>query len=104
MTHSTTDQEKAASGEVPVYFESLAGSLIDSARISVMAAMAMLPAVDVPLIVLPGTSEQMAEDEAASVNGCLEQAMEWLDAARAHTVDALAAKGAPPTSLHVVGR
>lgn len=84
---------------VPVFQESMAGALIDSARISVMAALTMLPQLDVPLIVLPGDTEQMAEDAAASVQGCLEQAMDWLDAARAHTV----AAGAPVTSFHVAG-
>ena len=84
---------------VPVFQESMAGALIDSARISVMAALGMLPPRDVPLIVLPGDAEQMAEDAAATAQGCLEQAMEWLDAARVHSV----AAGAPVTSLHVAG-
>lgn len=85
---------------VPVYLESLAGSLIDAARISVMGALAMLPPA--PLIVLPGTTDQEAEDAAATVHGCLEQAMEWLDAARVHAAGQLAAKGAPPTSFHAI--
>ncbi len=88
---------------IPLYFESLAGSLIDSARISVMASLAMLPPPEVPLIILPGSESEMAEDAANSVHGCLEQAMQWLDAARALSAEELAAKGAPPTSLHVVG-
>jgi hypothetical protein len=95
----STEQEAA----VPVYIESIAGSLIDSARISVVAALAMLPPPNAPLIILPGTSDQMADDAAASTHGCLEQAMEWLDAARIHSAGALAAKGAPPTSFHVAG-
>lgn len=85
--------------DVPVFHETMAGALIDSARISVTAALAMLPPPDVPLIVLPGDAEEMAEDAAATVHGCLEQAMEWLDAARVHSV----AAGAPVTSLHVAG-
>lgn len=84
---------------VPVFQESMGGALIDSARISVMAALAMLPPREAPLIILPGTEEQMAGDAAATAEGCLEQAMEWLDAARVHTV----AAGAPVTSLHVAG-
>lgn len=91
-----TDETDAA----PVYLfrESIGAALIDSARISVMAALEMLPSPPAPLIVLPGTPEQEADDAAASVHGCLEQAMEWLDAARVHTV----AAGAPVTSLHAV--
>jgi hypothetical protein len=85
---------------VPVYRETIAGALIDSARISVMAAREMLPAPEVPLIILPGSAEEMAEDSAMSVHGCLDQAMEWLDAARMHTIEA----GAPVTSFHVAGR
>lgn len=88
-----------AESDVPVFQESMAGALIDSARISVMAALSMLPPREAPLIVLPGTEQQMAEDAAAGAEGCLEQAMAWLDAARVHTV----AAGAPVTSLHVAG-
>lgn len=84
---------------VPVFQESMAGALIDSARISVMAALSLLPPPEVPLIILPGTAEQEGEDAAATVEGCLEQAMSWLDAARSHTI----AAGAPVTSLHVAG-
>jgi len=94
-THANAD-EQTASG-VPVFRESLGGSLIDSARISVMAALAILPPPDVPMIILPGTVEDESEDAAVSVHGCLDQAMQWLDAARAHTI----AAGAPVTSLHV---
>lgn len=94
--------DQRTSGEIPVYIESLGGSLIDSARISVMAALAMLPPPVAPLIVLPGSEQQMAEDSASSVHGCLEQAMEWLDAARVRAMGELAAKGVPPTSLHAI--
>lgn len=90
-----SQQEESPS--VPVYSESMAGALIDSARISVMAALSMLPPREVPLIILPGEEEQMADDAAATVDGCLEQAMQWLDAARVHSI----AAGAPVTSLHV---
>lgn len=83
--------------QVPVFREHMGGALIDSARISVMAALAMLPPPDAPLIVLPGNAEEESEDAAGSIHGCLEQAMEWLDAARVHTIEA----GAPVTSLHV---
>lgn len=85
--------------EIPVFRESMAGALIDSARISVMASLAMLPPPAAPLIVLPGDEREQSEDFAQTAQGCLEQAMEWLDAARAHTV----AAGAPVTSLHVAG-
>ena len=85
--------------QVPVFQETIAGSLIDSARISVIAALSLLPQPDAPLIVLPGTENEMSEDAAVSVHGCLEQAMEWLDAARQHTIVA----GAPVTSLHAIG-
>lgn len=83
---------------VPVFQESMAGALIDSARISVMAALAILPPRDVPLIMLPGDED--ADDAASSAEGCLAQAMQWLDAARVHTI----AAGAPVTSLHVARR
>lgn len=88
-----------SANQVPVFQETIAGSLIDSARISVVAALSLLPPPEAPLIVLPGSEQQMSEDAAASVHGCLEQAMEWLDAARRHTIVA----GAPVTSLHAVG-
>lgn len=88
--------------EIPHFQESLGGSLIDAARISVMGAMALLPAPDVPRIILPNTADQMADDAAASVHGCLEQAMEWLNAARAFTMEQMAAQGHPPTSFHHV--
>lgn len=84
---------------IPVFQETIAGSLIDSARISVMASLALLPPPEVPRIILPGSAEQESDDAAASVHGCLEQAMSWLDAARMHTIEA----GAPVTSLHVAG-
>jgi len=87
------------SDTIPVFRESLAGALIDSARISVMAALAMLPPPEGPLIILPGAPPDMADDPSATPHGCLEEAMQWLDAARVHTVDA----GAPVTSLHVAG-
>lgn len=92
--------------EIPVYQESLGGALIDSARISVMAALAMLPALPAPpapLIILPGREDEMAEDAMATLHGCLEQAMQWLDAARTHAASELVAKGVPLTSLHVAG-
>jgi hypothetical protein len=82
---------------VPVFEESLGSALIDAARISVMAALTLLPPPPAPLIILPGAADEMAEDAAATTHGCLEQAMQWLDAARAHTVE----NGAPVTSLHV---
>lgn len=85
---------------IPVFRESMAGALIDSARISVMAALSMLPPPEAPLIILPGSEREMADDAAATVEGCLEEAMQWLDAARVHTVTA----GAPVTSLHVAGQ
>jgi hypothetical protein len=85
--------------EIPVFNETMAGALIDSARISVMAALSMLPPPDVPLIIMPGNQQEESEDAAASIDGCLEQAMHWLDAARSHSID----RGAPVTSLHVAG-
>jgi hypothetical protein len=101
MTSATSPTSPPAD-TIPVYLESMGGSLIDSARISVMAALALLPPPAAPLIVLPGSAEQEADDDAASVHGCLGQAMEWLDVARAHAIRSLEAKGAPPTSFHVV--
>lgn len=80
----------------PVFTESIGAALIDSARISVMAAMSMLPA---PLIITLPEEVLDPDEAAASVHGCLEQAMQWLDGARVITVQ----QGAPVTSLHVVG-
>lgn len=82
--------EKA--GAPPVFAESMGGALIDAARISTMAAAGLLPQRSA--ILLPG-----AED-GPSVHECLEQAMNWLDAARAQTIEQ---SGKAPTSLHVVG-
>jgi hypothetical protein len=85
----------AHSEPTPVFRESIGGALIDSARISIMAAMSMLP----PPLIISLPEEVLDPDEAAaSVHGCLEQAMQWLDGARALTVEA----GAPVTSLHVI--
>lgn len=100
MPQPTEETERAEGTALPMFEESLAGALIDSARISVMAATALLPHTPhpAPLIILPGTEEQQAEDAACTVEGCLEQAMQWLDAARGFTVLA----GAPVTSLHAV--
>lgn len=90
--------------DVPVYLESIGGALIDAARISVMGALALLPPPIAPLIILPGTTDEMAEDAANSVHGCLEQAMQWLDAARVQAAGELAEKGVDAvTSLHAIG-
>lgn len=77
---------------VPVFEESIGAALIDSARISVMAAIGLLPRQ--PVIVLPGDP-----DEGPTVHDCLDQAMQWLDAARVQTIEQT---GTPPTSFHVV--
>lgn len=84
--------------EIPVFRESIGSALIDSARISVMAALMLLPprAAESRIILASDPDYQPPE---ASPHGCLEQAMEWLDAARVHTIEA----GAPVTSLHVAG-
>lgn len=95
--------EARPESEVPLYIESLGGALIDAARISVMGALALLPSAEEQLIILPGEPDGSAEDAAATVQGCLTQAMQWLDAAREHSAGALTAKGAPPTSFHSIG-
>lgn len=82
----------------PVSHESLGGALIDSARISVMAAMAMLPPDVAPKIILPGADGE--DDAPPSIHDCLAQAMQWLNAARIQTIEL---SDAPVTSLHVVG-
>lgn len=80
---------------VPLYKESIGGALIDSARISVMAAAGMIPRSQ---IIVP---DAIVAGDTASVHNCLEEAMSWLDAARALTIE----HGAqPPTSIHVVPR
>lgn len=82
--------------EVPLHNETIAGALIDSARISVIASLEMLPeAAPRPLII---TADAPEADPLDTVQGCLEQAMQWLDAARIHTVN----DGAPVTSLHTI--
>lgn len=86
-----SDQQQA----VPVFDESIGGALIDAARINVMAAMAAFPEVG-PSILLPGD-----EDLPPTLTDCLRQAQQWLDAARAITVQMPQAP--PMTSLHVVG-
>ena len=78
----------AAQEQTPVFTESIGGALIDSARISVMAAMQFFPE--------PSLS---AYPDHPDVQQCLLEAMEWLNAARAITVEQSAA---PPTSLHVI--
>jgi hypothetical protein len=83
--------------EVRVFVEQIPGALIDSARISVMAALHLLPAEpSVTRIVLPGDDAA----EPLSVRDCLIEAAQWLDGARAMTVQESATA---PTSLHVVG-
>lgn len=77
--------------ETPVFEESLGSALIDAARITVMAALAAFPRViQVPL---------PEEAETPTVQECLVQAAQWLDAARAIALDQ---SPAATTSLHVV--
>jgi hypothetical protein len=78
---------------VPVFNESIGGALIDSARISVIAALSVLPNSS-PIVLSP------LEEDGPSLHDCLGQAMEWLDAARVQTIE----RGAPVTSLHTVDR
>jgi len=99
MATAANESTNEPAESIPVFNESMAGALIDSARISVMAALSMLPPPEAPLIILPGNEQEESEDAAASIDGCLEQAMQWLDAARSHSID----RGAPVTSLHVAG-
>lgn len=88
MTPATTEEEAKP---IPVTIEAMGGALIDSARITVMAAMGLLPQKRIITA---------ADDEGPNVHNCLEEAMMWLDAARAITIE----QGAPVTSLHVVPR
>lgn len=88
-----TSSEQPQERPLPVFNESMGAALIDSARITTMTAIGLLPEFQ-PLVASP------LEDEHPSLHQCLEQAMQWLDAARAITVD----MGAPVTSLHVVKR
>lgn len=84
-------QTPIESTEIRIFDETIGGALIDSARISVMAAIRAFPSE--PTIVLPGEEDQPA------VSDCLIQAMQWLDAARALTLER---SGTAPTSLHFV--
>jgi hypothetical protein len=72
--------------------------VIDAARISVMAAMHLIPmdADNPPRIVLPGEDEA---DFAPTVHECLQQAMQWLDHARQLTIEQAST---PPTSVHII--
>jgi hypothetical protein len=82
----------------PMFSEKIGGALIDSARISVMAALEAFPESK---IILPS---EMADDpivDPPTLQACLAQAMEWLNLAR---VRSLEQSGTPPTSLHVVTR
>lgn len=78
---------------VPVFGETIGGALIDAARINVMAAMRAFPEVG-PSILLPGD-----EDLPPTIHDCLAQAAQWLDAARAISVQMTPEA---VTSLHVV--
>lgn len=93
VTGAPTSSEQAREQQVPVFKESIGGALIDSARITVMAAIAMLPDYT-PL------AESPLEDAPPSLHEHLDQAMQWLDNARAITVQ----MGAPVTSLHQIER
>lgn len=98
MTTSTKPVETGEPDQtvpaIPQFNESMGGALIDSARISVMAALGLLP--EWPRkIVLPGDDP----DSRPSLHECLDQAMQWLDAARVQTIEQ---SGRPPTSLHFV--
>lgn len=93
---SSADEKGQALAEagVPMFNETMAGALIDSARISVTAARSLLPPPsETPLIMLAGE-----EEAPPTVHECLEQAASWLDAARVQSLVA----GAPVTSLHHV--
>jgi hypothetical protein len=83
----------AAPESLPVFAESIGGALIDSARISIMAAVSILPAAKKILLA--------DEADGYTVQDCLDEAMEWLDAARVKMVKTA---DVPPTSLHVVSR
>src|SRR5579871_5383552 len=90
---ATPSNDPSAPGMPGVYRETLGGAMIDAARISVQGALALLQLP--PRIVLPG------DPDLPSLEDCLLQAANWLDAARA-----LACDQAPsaPTSVHVVER
>lgn len=89
----TTPPDPLIDPPVPMFEESIGGALIDAARINVMAAQAAFPELP-PVIVLPGD-----EDDPPTIGDCLAQAAQWLDAARAMTIEQAPAA---PTSLHVV--
>lgn len=76
----------------PVFDETLGGALIDAARINVMAALEACPAFE-RRIVLAG------EPEPPTVHECLAEAMEWLNMARALSIEQ---NPAALTSLHLV--
>ncbi len=77
----------------PVFDETIAGALIDAARINVMAARTAFDS-QIPLIAIPGDA-----DDVPTLAECLAQAATWLDAARAITITRSPAE---PTSIHVV--
>lgn len=80
--------------KTPVFLETYGSALIDAARITAGTARMFFPEEDAPVIQIPG------QDPPLTVQLCLEQAMNWLDAAREASLDNAQA---PPSSLHVVG-
>jgi hypothetical protein len=85
----------AAGAGAAMYTESLGTALLDAARINTAAAIEILPPPEgYETITLPGD-----EEAPPTIQECLAQAMQWLNLARAMTIERGAA---PPTSLHVV--
>lgn len=85
--------EAAAAADEPELFEeTIGGALIDAARISTMAALRDFPP---PAIILPNAGEE------PSVGECLAQALNWLELARALSIEQ---SPHPVTSLHHVNQ
>lgn len=93
MTGPSTEEVQ----QVPVSIESMTGALIDSSRITVATAMMLQP--EPPKIILASEAADSVVDK-PGLEECLGQAMNWLDAARAITVE----QGAAVTSIHVVDK
>jgi hypothetical protein len=89
---------RCAEKVTPIFNETMGGALIDAARIAVMAAMQMIPQ---SRIVLPSDVADDAILDPPTLHNCLEEAMQWLNAARAQSLEK---SKTPATSIHVVPR
>jgi len=77
---------------IPIFDETLGGALIDAAGIAIMAALHAFTSAAARVLVA-------GDEQTPTIADCLQQAMEWIRAARMLT---LADASDAPTSLHVL--